>query len=383
MLNRSMLIMIKLIALILLCHINSSIFCQAQTQHRLLVINNSAAQIAKEKIRKALASIGLIKVRNNDAEHLRPRGSGVVVRNDGIIATNYHVIKQDQINTLYPEIYIEFNNSNEEQPTTIFPLKVISINPQLDLALLRINIDTSSQQKFAAIEIGNSQRLQLLDDIVIIGYPEKGGKTVTVNLGIIEGFDPVEKWIKTDARLIRGNSGGAAVDRNGQLIGIPTKVVADNQQIDKNGDGIPDTVQSLGAVGFLRPADLIESLLKEIDQQNSIDQSISELKDISSSKWDMPLNFYTICGFIYSEDKHQPIAGARIGIIPAQNSEVTPNNLLAWGGSNAEGWFELNRPMPPGSYCLKVQAIGYEAYTKIVEVKNTINKIEVQLRKLP
>ena len=80
-----------------------------------------------------------------------------------------------------------------------------------------------------AIEIADSRSVRELDDLAIIGYPEKGGSTVTVNLGTVEGKDILENWIKTDARLIHGNSGGAAVNSRGKLIGIPTKVVVDRQ----------------------------------------------------------------------------------------------------------------------------------------------------------
>src|SRR5262249_1448272 len=127
----------------------------------------------------------------------------------------------------------------------------------------------SQQDNLPAIELADSTRTQLLDELVIIGYPEKGGDTVTVSTGIVEGKDLLEGWIKTDARLIHGNSGGAAVSHDGKLIGIPTKVIVDTQRVDTDGDGFPDTLQTIGAVGFLRPASLVAEMLAQISPESS------------------------------------------------------------------------------------------------------------------
>src|SRR5205085_11991485 len=125
------------------------------------------------------------------------------------------------------------------------------VNRQQDLALLRIRAINSitKTQPFPALEIGDSEAVRLLDDLVIIGYPEKGGASVTLSTGVIEGRDRLGNWIKTDARVIHGNSGGAAVSPEGKLIGIPTKVEADVQEIDQDGDGFPDARRTYGAVG--------------------------------------------------------------------------------------------------------------------------------------
>src|SRR5207244_9550044 len=138
----------------------------------------------------------------------------------------------------------------------------IIVSNECDLALLRVESDATGKPlprsfTFPSIEIGDSRKIKLLEDLFIIGFPEKGGSTVTVNRGVVEGRDLLGNWIKTDARVIHGNSGGAAVTSDGKLVGIPTKVVADEQPIDKDGDGFPDDYRRYGAVGFLRPAYLI------------------------------------------------------------------------------------------------------------------------------
>jgi hypothetical protein len=67
-------------------------------------------------------------------------------------------------------------------------------------------------------------------------------------------------------------------------------------------------------------------------------------------------------GVVRAADDHRPIAGARVGIVPLGVSDITPANLIAWGGTNAEGQFELNKPAAPGRYTMKVRALGYQDF---------------------
>ena len=87
---------------------------------------------------------------------------------------------------------------------------------------------------------------------------------MTISRGVIEGKDASGNWIKTDARTIQGNSGGAGVDSRGRLVGIPTKVEAEDQALDKNGDGQTDATRRYGAIGYLRPAHLVGEMLSEL-----------------------------------------------------------------------------------------------------------------------
>ncbi|MBI4854909.1 MAG: trypsin-like peptidase domain-containing protein [Acidobacteria bacterium] len=340
-------------------------------------------KIVKEKVREAVNAIGLVLVRDNSKEKLRPRGSGVVVRANGIIATNYHVIQNGQTGELYPEIFFEINKNDSSVDFERYRLITIIVNKGQDLALLQVIKDEKDQASIGlpAITI-ETNPVEILDDIVIIGYPEKGGKSVTVNTGIVEGKDLLEEWIKTDARLIRGNSGGAAVNGSGKLIGIPTKIVVDSQEVDKDGDGFPDTTQSYGAVGFLRPAHLVTAMLGQLDKSSLTLDKPNTTKNSNIIQQVAPVNLVTIKGIVIkSGTNDEPIAGARIGLIPAETDEVTPKNLLCWGGSNADGWFELNKTVPPGKYCLKVKAFGFEPYTQTIEIKEKQEIIIIKLGK--
>jgi S1-C subfamily serine protease len=341
------------------------------------------SKASRDKARVAVSAVGLISVRNsNDAATPRPRGSAVFISRDGVVATNYHVISfespQTKSERLYDEIFISLSNENSTtlNPGKRYRLKTTLLNKAQDLALLRVVADSEGNSlplmnNFPFLELADSKAVQLLEDIYIIGFPEKGGSTVTVNAGMVEGKDSLNHWIKTDARLIHGNSGGAAVNGRGQLIGIPTKVVYDKRRIDKDGDGIPDEEQPIGAVGFLRPAHLLAEMMRHITPK----PGISNVPPDRSAQPQI-----TVRGLVKTAAGGKAIAGARIGLVLLGSLKVTEENLLAWGGTNADGRFELNNPVPAGRYTLKVKAIGYEDFSLDVTVAQNLRQLSIELR---
>ena len=356
----------------------------------------------RERIRQVAPAVCLVLVRNsNDPpdQEARPRGSAVIIRKDGIAVTCYHVITQDKVDKVYDEIYLSMQatDSQSDTPPPRYRIKSLLVSKEYDLALLRIISDSNGQPvkpntTFAVIDIGDSRKAQLLDDLFIIGFPQKGGLTVTVNTGVVEGKDILDNWIKTDARLIHGNSGGAAVNDDGQLIGIPTKVVVDSQPIDKNGDGQPDRVQTFGAVGFLRPAHLVAAMMEKLAASEEASAQRKTAPTISSSGASkepdgvvgaqsvQPQPSITVRGIVRSVIGGKAIAGARVGLIPFGSIDVTAENLLTWGGTNAEGKFELNKPVPPGRYSLKVKAIGYVPRMIDIDVNKDSPPLVVDLK---
>ena len=139
-------------------------------------------------------------------------GSGVIVSADGYILTNNHVVDGAD------EIEVILNDSRRAVA------KVIGTDPDSDLAILKITLD-----KLPAIVLGNSDSLQVGDQVLAIGNPFGVGQTVTS--GIVSalgrnqlGINTFENFIQTDAAINPGNSGGALVDVNGNLQGINTAI---------------------------------------------------------------------------------------------------------------------------------------------------------------
>lgn len=157
-------------------------------------------------------------------------GSGVVIGNKGLILTNFHVVE----NTTSNYCILGFTNDISNEPELKYFVDYVDeedglfyANQNLDVALLHIVKPVEGYvipDNFETISIGDSNSIQLNDKIYIIGYPGFGQGTITITEGIMSGRVG-NNYIKTSAKIDSGNSGGAAFDANGTLIGIPTYLV--------------------------------------------------------------------------------------------------------------------------------------------------------------
>ena len=144
----------------------------------------------------------------------RSLGSGVIVHESGLVITNHHVIQGAN------EIRIALGDRRE------FEAEVVLLDPRSDLAVLRIQ---RTKERFAPIEIADSDEVEVGDLVLAIGDPFGVGQTVTQ--GIVSatartrvGITDFQFFIQTDAAINPGNSGGALVDVNGRLVGINTAI---------------------------------------------------------------------------------------------------------------------------------------------------------------
>lgn len=166
-------------------------------------------------------------------------GSGVIIdADDGYIVTNYHVIDQAD------EIRITLKDGRA------FPAKKIGGDKESDIALLQIEADNLVEMKLA-----NSDKLRVGDFTVAIGNPF--GLSQTVTSGIISALgraglniEGYEDFIQTDAAVNSGNSGGALINLNGELIGINTAIYA------PAGGNV--------GIAFAIPANMMKSLVNQI-----------------------------------------------------------------------------------------------------------------------
>jgi Do/DeqQ family serine protease len=165
-------------------------------------------------------------------------GSGVIVRADGLIVTNNHVIDgADQIRVV-------LNDKRE------FEAKIVAAEERLDLALLKV------ETKGAALPVlvmRDSDELEVGDLVLAIGNPFGVGQTVTS--GIVSGVARTNTgigdfgyFIQTDAAINPGNSGGALISTDGKLIGIPTAIFS------KSGGSI--------GIGFAIPSNMVAAVVK-------------------------------------------------------------------------------------------------------------------------
>ena len=154
----------------------------------------------------------------------RASGSGVLISDDGYIITNNHVIS-DGNNGVAEEITVTLNNKKT------YKAKVIGKDANSDIAVLKID-----GTGFPYLIYGNSDNLQLGQWVLAIGYPLTLETTVTAgiisakgrSIGVNQSQAPIESFIQTDAAVNQGNSGGALVTTDGQLIGINSAIYAPN-----------------------------------------------------------------------------------------------------------------------------------------------------------
>ena len=169
----------------------------------------------------------------------RALGSGVIVAADGYILTNHHVIDGAE------QIKVELNDRRT------FDAKLIGSDPPSDLAVLKIDA-----RNLPFLNLADSDRAQVGDIVLAIGNPLGVGQTVTMGIISAKGRQTglssgsFEDFLQTDAPINQGNSGGALINTDGELVGI-------NSQILSPSGG------SIG-IGFAIPSNMARDVLQQL-----------------------------------------------------------------------------------------------------------------------
>lgn len=154
-------------------------------------------------------------------------GSGVVFRSDGYILTNNHVI--NGLSKTADQIMVVLSSGKS------YPAKIVGVDPQTDLAVLRIN-----HRRLPVPEWGDSDEIQVGQTAIAIGNPLEETLKNTVTVGVVSARGRtieisedirLRNLIQTDASINPGNSGGPLLDSGGKIIGINTLIAAKSQGI--------------------------------------------------------------------------------------------------------------------------------------------------------
>jgi len=166
------------------------------------------------------------------AQQVGSVGSGVIVRADGVVVTNNHVIEGMQ------QIRVTLNDRRE------FSARVVLADARSDLAVLQLE---GVSDRLPVLNIDDREEQQVGDLVLAIGNPFGVGQTVTN--GIISALNRTEtgisdsgSFIQTDAAINPGNSGGALVDMDGDLIGINTAIFSRSGSSSGVGFAVPATL---------------------------------------------------------------------------------------------------------------------------------------------
>ncbi len=202
-------------------------------------------------------------------------GSGVIISEDGYIVTNNHVVDDAD------EISVTLNDKRK------FTAKVIGKDANTDLALLKID-----EKGLPFLPYGNSDELRLGEWVLAVGNPFNLTSTVTAgivsakarNIQIINEDYPVESFIQTDAAVNPGNSGGAMVNTNGELVGINSAIASTTGSYAGYAFAIPinlarKVVDDLLEFGEVQRA-FIGVSITDIDQKLATEKKINVQKGV-------------------------------------------------------------------------------------------------------
>ena len=336
-------------------------------------------------------------------------GSGTIISADGLILTNAHVVENsDELR--YATLEASITDSADLAPVPTYRVDVVAFDPVLDLAVVKISAlldgTPTTVTDLPFVPVGDSDAVGLGDHLRILGYPGIGGDTITFTEGSVAGFtseagvESDRAWVKTDATIAGGNSGGTAVNDDGELIAVPTRASATDGDVadcrvvqDTNGDNIVDENDSCipigGFINGLRPTNLATALIEQAQLGQVVSTETNPPSDIDTSSIYMsppvfspevsedntptqivqqfPSGTTKVCGFF---DYEGMTDGASWDATWSINGDFAPDySLLAqeWiGGATGTNWWVCagtgEQPLPDGSYELSIY-VGEDTIT--------------------
>ena len=163
-------------------------------------------------------------------------GSGSIVRSDGLVLTNAHVVLENETGSPHDHLLVALKPDRvtgnfDEDLQHRFPAEMHAFNRDLDLALLKV---TKPLPAVTVLPLGDSDHINIGAEVVAIGHPEQGGlwtlttgviSAVRTNYGEVQG----KHMFQTEASINRGNSGGPLINGEGQQIGVNSAIARQAQ----------------------------------------------------------------------------------------------------------------------------------------------------------
>jgi serine protease Do len=276
-------------------------------------------------------------------------GSGVIVSSEGYIVTNNHVIEDAS------EIEVILNDNSK------YTAKIIGTDPSTDIAVLKIE-----GGDFTPIAIGNSDNLKVGEWVLAVGNPFNLTSTVTAgivsakarNINLLADRSsgssvPIESFIQTDAAVNPGNSGGALVNTEGELVGINTAIASNTG--------------SYSGYSFAVPVNLVQKVMRDlidfgVVQRGYLGVQISDVNQELKEKESLP-NLKGVYVAKVIEDGSADKAGVKEGqvILKVGSKEVN---------SVAELQEEIGKRRPGDKVTLTIRKKGGDEEIKDLVLRN-------------
>ena len=305
---------------------------------------------------------------------LRPMagGSGTIVDSSGSILTNHHVLHDQQHGRLYDLFLIGRFRALDREPELVCAGRPGAgvLRPDVDLALIRCDSDLNGQpwwpEFWPAVPLGDSTRIVPGEQVWVLGYPDAGGSAIRVTAGLVSGWTgehggaDSRAFMRTDAAISAGNSGGTAADRYGRLIGVPTAYRAITAERG-------NMVTAIGKVGLIRPIELARDLLLAGRRGW---QPAPDPADPPEAARSLPVDpqgqRVLVSGSVADANSLRPVQGAFVlALRPGADADALESAALgdlvvAWSQTDSTGRFVLEPPLARGQrYTVGVTAAGY------------------------
>jgi len=217
-------------------------------------------------------------------------GTGSIIRQDGLVLTNAHVVIEEQTGKPYPRltIYLKPDRVTGDRKVDFSrsgKARVVAFSQPLDLALLKLD---GPPGPFPVLELDDSDRTEIGDRVVAIGHPEQGGLWTLTTGTISAEFDNFnatqgKSVFQTETGLNRGNSGGPLLDTYGRMIGVNTAIAR------VAPDGLPITsisfsLKSNVAKRWLREQGVSAQEALAPSDTSSLDKSVVRSTPLSSGQ---------------------------------------------------------------------------------------------------
>ena len=280
---------------------------------------NAVVHVKNTSIVKENNSWALQFFYGDDSRKIVGSGSGVIISPDGYIITNHHVIDNAS------EVIVTTNDNKEYEAV------IVGSDEVTDVAVLKIN----SNEKFEYLLFGDSENSEIGQWVLAVGNPYNLNSTVTA--GIISSksrdlneYDQInQSFIQTDAAVNIGNSGGALVNINGELIGINT------------------AIQSMtgGFVGysFAIPSNIVRKIFEDILEYGDVQKGLSGVRGVAlKSSYSKQLKLTDTEGFYI--DIIEPWFGADLAELKKGDIIKEIDGIKINKFSDLSGYLSTKRP---------------------------------------
>ena len=314
-------------------------------------------------------------------------GAGVIISAQGFALTTRQAIcnTEGAEGKIAPELWAMAPSLSGAQDDAFAPnravrLKVIAVNQELNLALLKLTPRDSQSANFPFVKLALNDDLNYGSQVTLLGFSDAGGMKVVRRRAFVVDFDGQfnssnpsgpTNWIVVDDAVGAQSAGGPVIDERGELVGVQTMTRRDKHIPFFGDEDFPLGMVSIGEVGYVRPVDsLIHFLLDPATFATDV-------------RYERPRPELQITGKVKDKKTGEPIPGAVVGIVSPKALTKAPyiaaNELVGYARSDFQGAFEISRRARAGRYLIKIVHPQYQSLVKEIVVDTNQRDFTVEL----